>query len=101
MITVVWFSIMSLGLIYPLWRVNRVPCQGVVLLCKFALPLLLGIQLFSIFQYGNETAGVPVRITFFEDLVINYLHLPNPTIQWLSFFFCMVTVIFCFPKRAE
>ena len=101
MITIILFQIASLSLIYLLWRINRTPSKGIVLLCKFALFLVLGVQFFSIFQYGSKTAGVPAKVTFFEDFIINSLKLPNLDVQWLSFIFFMVVVIFCLPKNSK
>ncbi len=101
MTNIIGFSIASICLIYLLWRINTKPCKGRIFFLRLILPFPLAIQFFSIFQYGNKTAGVPVKVTFFEDITIHYLNLPNPTIQWLSFIFCMLIVIFCFPKRSQ
>lgn len=75
--------------------------QRKVFFLRVILPFPFAIQFFSIFQYGNKTAGVPVRVTFFEDVIVHYLHLPNPTVQWISFIFCMLIIIFCFPKESQ
>ena len=94
MINIIGFFIISICLIYVLRQINIKPCKGIVFFIKFTLPFMFGIQFFSIFQYGNETAGIPVRIAFLENVTIQCLNLPNPIIQWLSFIFCML-IVFC------
>lgn len=101
MIAIIGFAIISLCLIYLLWRINHIPSKGIVLLGKFLLFLFLGGQFWAIFQNGTKTAGVPSRIPFFEDLIISHLHLPSPEVQRLSFLFCIITVIFCLPKSGK
>ncbi|MBF4237029.1 hypothetical protein EAY27_17960 [Vibrio anguillarum] len=99
MITITWYSFSSISLIYLLWRINHVPSKGITLLCRFLLFLILGGQFWAIFQIGTKTAGVSSKIPFFEDFFIKHLDLPNLEIQWLSFLFFIITVIFCLPKN--
>ena len=101
MIALICFFIVSIILIYLLWRINRTPSKGIILLFKFILFLLLGGQFWSIFQYGINTAGVPSRILFFENNIIHTFHLPNPEIQLLSFFFCIATLVCCLPRNIK
>jgi len=98
---VIGFSVASICLVYLLWQISTKPCKGKFFFLRVILPFPFAIQFFSIFQYGNKTAGVPVRVTFFEDIIVHYLHLPNPTVQWISFIFCMLIIIFCFPKESQ
>ena len=92
------YSVTSLLLIYLLWRVNRKPTKGVTLICQFLLFLVLGGQFWSIFQFGTKTAGVPSKILLFGDFFIKHLDLPNLEMKWLSFFLCVITLVFCRPK---
>ncbi len=98
MISIICFFIISFSLIFLLWRINRIPSRGIILLLKFFLFLVLGGQFWAIFQNGVKTAGVPTRIPFFENFIVTYLHLPNLEVQWASFVFCIATVILCLPK---
>ena len=102
MIVITVFIILSIVLIYLLKQLNRIASKGVILILKFLLTVLLGTQFFSIFQYGGEvTEGVPVKLPFFEEYLIRYLHLPHPEIQWLSLIFFLATVGFCVPKKSN
>jgi len=76
MIAPILFFVISFALIYSLWRLNRIPSQ-----------------------HGTQTAGVAARIPFFEAFIVRTMNLPNPTIQWTSLFFFILTLVFCLPKR--
>lgn len=94
------YSVTSLLLIYLLWRVNRKPSKGVILIGQLLLFLVLGGQFWSIFQFGTKTAGVPSKILLYEDFFIKHLDLPNLGMQWLSCGLFIITLIFCFPQRS-
>ncbi len=67
------YSVTYLLLIHLLWRVNRKPTKGVILIGQFLLFLVLGGQFWSIFQFGTKTAGVPSKILLYEDFFIKHL----------------------------
>lgn len=94
------YSVTSLLLIYLLWRVNRKPSKGVILIGQLLLFLVLGGQFWSIFQFGTKTAGVPSKILLYEDFFIKHLDSPNLGMQWLSCGLFIITLIFCFPQRS-
>ena len=100
MITVTYI-LTSLLLIYLLWRVNRTPTKGIILIGKLLLFIVVSGQFWSIFQFGTKTAGVPSKILLYEDFFIKYLDLPNLGMEWLSCGLFIITLIFCSPKRAE
>ncbi|SIO37579.1 hypothetical protein SAMN05444724_3093 [Salinivibrio sp. ES.052] len=99
MIALILFFVISFALIYSLWRLNRIPSNSTLLFLKFIFFLFLGTQFWAIFQHGTQTAGVAARIPFFEAFIVCTMNLPNPTIQWASLFFFILTLVFCLPKR--
>lgn len=100
MITVTYI-VTSLLFIYLLWRVNRTPTKGIILIGQLLLFIVLSGQFWSIFQFGTKTAGVPSKILLYEDFFIKYLDLPNLGMEWLSCGLFIITLVFCLPKRAE
>ncbi len=75
--------------------------KGVVYFIKCILTLSYVVQLYSIFQYGGEIKGATVKIIFFGDFFINYLHLPNDMIQWLSLGACIYVAACCRPRYLD
>lgn len=100
MITIT-YVVTSLLFIYLLWRVNRKPSKGVILIGQLILFIVLSGQFWSIFQFGTKTAGVPSKILLYEDFFIKHLDLPNLGMQWLSCGLFIITLIYCLPKRAD
>ena len=100
MITIT-YVVTSLLFIYFLWRVNRKPSKGIILIGQLILFIVLSGQFWSIFQFGTKTAGVPSKILLYEDFFIQYLDLPNLGVKWLSCGLFIITLIYCLPKRAD
>ncbi len=100
--TEIYLFILSLiGLVFLLKIITNKESKGVVYFIKCILTLFYVVQLYSIFQYGGEIKGATVKIIFFGDFFINYLHLPNDMIQWLSLVACIYVAACCRPRYLD
>ena len=101
MIELTLFTVISTILTFSLRVFAKRQTKGIIYFLKWVITMLFSLQFYTIFLFGTKIHNMPGRVFFFNNEVVEWLQLPNTSIQLLSFVFCLVNVVFCLPKYSN